>query len=343
MRVFYNALHRRHDPFEAHRFNGQLIPPPERAERADRILRGLEAAGGFEIHTPPPLDDDVLTLVHDPEYLAFLSTAHGRWRQATGAAADGHAVAYVRPLMGTPWREPTNVLAQLGRYSFDVDPIVEGTWDGARASASAAMAATSAVVEGACQRAYGLARPPGHHAATAMFGGYCYLNNAALGAAWAASAGRRVAVLDIDTHHGNGTQQIFWSRGDVLTLSIHGDPEHHYPFFTGHASERGAGDGEGANVNLPLPTGAGWTLYKQAFDRAMRCIRQHGADLLVVALGVDTDVAHGVLALNGDDFGRLGAAIGELGVPTVFIQEGGYAPGVLEADVPALLHGYAGV
>jgi acetoin utilization deacetylase AcuC-like enzyme len=295
---------------------------------------------GFEIHTPQPLDDDVLALVHDPEYLAFLSTAHERWRQATGAAADGHAVAYVRPLMGTPWREPTNVLAQLGRYSFDVDPILEGTWNGVRASASTAVAAASAVMGGA-PVAYGLARPPGHHAATAMFGGYCYLNNAALAAAWAASTGRRVAVLDIDAHHGNGTQQIFWGRSDVLTISIHGDPEHHYPFFTGHAGERGAGDGEGANVNLPLPTGAGWPLYDRAVDRALACIRQHGADLLVVALGVDTDVAHGVLALN-DDFGRLGAAVGRLGLPTVFIQEGGYAPGVLETDVPALLCGYAG-
>lgn len=341
MLVFYNTSHRRHDPVEPHRFNGRLIPPPERAERADRILQGLQAAGGFQMHTSEPLDDDVLALVHAPDYLAFLRTVHERWRQATGASADGHAVAYVRPLAGTPWREPTNVLAQLGRYSFDVDPIVEGTWDGARASASAAMAATAAVVGGATA-AYGLARPPGHHAATAMFGGYCYLNNAALGAAWAASTGRRVAVLDVDTHHGNGTQQIFWRRGDVLTISIHGDTEHHYPFFAGHAGEHGAGDGEGANVNLPLVTGAGWAVYEQAFDRAIACIRRHGADLLVVALGVDTHAAHEVLALEGDDFGRLGAAIGGLGMPTVFVQEGGYAPGVLEADVPALLHGFAG-
>jgi acetoin utilization deacetylase AcuC-like enzyme len=151
-----------------------------------------------------------------------------------------------------------------------------------------------------------------------------------------------VAVLDVDTHHGNGTQQIFWRRGDVLTISIHGDPEHHYPFFAGHAGERGARDGEGANVNLPLATGAGWPEYRQALDHAIVCIERYGADLLVVALGVDTDVAHEVLALDGDDFGRLGAAIGGLRLPTVFVQEGGYAPGVLEADVPALLHGFAG-
>ena len=150
----------------------------------------------------------------------------------------------------------------------------------------------------------------------------------------------RTAVLDVDTHHGNGTQTIFWERDDVLTVSIHGDPREHFPFFLGHADETGGGPGEGANRNFPLPTGSVWSAYEEALRTALKMIGDGGAEALVVALGVDTQADHGVLALDGDDFRRLGAAVAGPGLPTVFVQEGGYEPGVLERDVPAVLTGF---
>ncbi|MFP3914342.1 MAG: histone deacetylase family protein [Actinomycetota bacterium] len=338
MIVFHHPSHRLHDPTENHVFAGRSLPPAEVAERADRILGNLD---GFQIDAPAPLDTDLLADVHHPDYLRFLETAHSRWRAATGAPASGEAVAYIRPLPDTPWNEPDHVLAQLGRYSNDVDPILEGTWEAALASAACAVAAAEAVTSGA-DGAYGLCRPPGHHAAPGTFGGYCYLNNAALAAARLRREGGRVAILDLDTHHGNGTQTVFWDRSDVLTVSIHGDTTEHYPFFLGHADERGGPQAEGANLNLPLPTGTGWEGYREALTDAAAAIRGFAPDWLVVPLGVDTHTAHGVLALEGEDYNRLGERIAALGLPTVLVQEGGYAPGCLEEAVPAVLASFRG-
>jgi acetoin utilization deacetylase AcuC-like enzyme len=339
MIVYSDPSHRLHDPKEPHRFGGTLLPPAEVAARADRILLGLEAVGGFDVRRPPAVDRDVLLAVHTARYLAFLETAHARWVAVTGSPEDAEAAAYIRPIPGTPWREPVSVLAEMGRYSNDVDPILSGTWEAALGAASCAAAAAGLLVDGE-DAAYGLARPPGHHAAPETYGGYCFLNNSAIAASVLARAGRRVAILDLDTHHGNGTQAVFWERGDVLTVSIHGDPDENFPFFTGYADETGAGAGAGANRNLPLPTGTAWPGYREALGEALGAIAGHRADALVVALGLDTQVSHGVLALEGDDYARLGAAIAGLGLPTVFVQEGGYAPGVLERDLPAVLVGF---
>ncbi|MCE2529536.1 MAG: histone deacetylase family protein [Acidimicrobiia bacterium] len=335
MLVYANPDHRLHDPAEPHRFGGVLLPPAETAARADRILSALTCLPAVDVRVPEPLDEQDLLLVHEPHYLEFLRAAHSRWRAATGAPADGEAVAYIRPLPGTPWRPPTHVDAQLGIYSNDVDPILEGTWLAARSAAASAVAAARAV-HGGHDAAYAISRPPGHHAGPATFGGYCYLNNTALAAAWLASRGARVAVVDVDTHHGNGTQAVFWTRGDVLTVSIHGDPEVHFPFFTGFAEERGEDDGSGANLNLPLPSGSGWAQYAPALEKARRAVSTFGADVLVVALGVDTHVTDGVLALADEDYPLLGQAL-RTGMPTVIVQEGGYGEGVLEHAVPAVL------
>ena len=335
MLVYAHPDHRLHDPTEPHRFGGVLLPPAETAARADRILSALTCLPAVDVRVPDPLDEQDLLLVHEPHYLEFLRAAHSRWRAATGAPADGEAVAYIRPLPDTPWRSPTHVDAQLGIYSNDVDPILEGTWLAARSAAASAVAAARAV-HGGHDAAYAISRPPGHHAGPATFGGYCYLNNTALAAAWLAFRGARVAVVDVDTHHGNGTQAVFWTRGDVLTVSIHGDPEVHFPFFTGFAEEKGEDDGSGANLNLPLPSGSGWAQYAPALEKARRAVSTFGADVLVVALGVDTHVTDGVLALADEDYPLLGQAL-RTGMPTVIVQEGGYGEGVLEHAVPAVL------
>lgn len=339
MIVFSDPSHRLHDPVEPHRFGGKMLPPAEVAERAERILRGLEAAGGFESRRPPPVDRELLRSVHSDRYLAFLEHAHGRWREITDSPEDAEAVAFIRPLPGTPWKEPVSVLAEMGRFSNDVDPILAGTWVAAQSAAACAAAAAHVVLEGE-HAAYALSRPPGHHAAPEVYGGYCFLNNTAVAASRLALAGRRVAIIDVDTHHGNGTQTVFWERSDVLAVSIHGDPDEHFPFFLGYADEIGSGDGEGVNRNFPLPTGTTWPAYSEALSAAIAAARGHGADALVVALGVDTHVDHGVIALQGEDYVRLGAALAGLGLPTVFVQEGGYEPGVLERDVPAVLNGF---
>jgi acetoin utilization deacetylase AcuC-like enzyme len=339
MIVFSDPTHRRHNPVEPHRFGGVMLPPAEVAERAERILNGLQTVGGFEIRRPAQVDRELLLTVHTERYLSFLEHAHARWREGTGSPLDAEAVAYIRPLPGSPWREPISVLAEMGRFSNDVDPILAGTWEAAVSAAACAAAAAEVIIEGE-RAAYALSRPPGHHAAPEVYGGYCYLNNVSIAASRLVQAGQRVAIIDVDTHHGNGTQTVFWERGDVLTISIHGDPNEHFPFFIGHADEVGMGEGEGANRNFPLPTGTTWLAYSEALDAAIAGAHGYGADTLVVALGVDTQVQHGVMALEGDDYTRLGGALAGVGLPTVFIQEGGYEAGVLERDVPAVLTGF---
>ena len=328
-----------HDPVELHRFGGLLLPPAETASRSDRILCVLSAGDGFDVRQPDDIDEEDLLLVHEKEYVDFLRSAHARWREATGASAEDEAVAYIRPLPGTPWRRPTHIDAQLGIYSNDVDPILEGTWQAALSAAACAIAAARAVYGGE-DAAYALSRPPGHHAGPATFGGYCYLNNTALVAGWLAARGAKVGIVDVDTHHGNGTQAVFWNRGDVLTTSIHGDPDVHFPFFTGFADETGEAEGAGANLNLPLPSGVGWTEYAPTLEQALGAVDAFGADVLVVALGVDTHTADGVLRLRDDDYPSLGSAL-RTGLPTVLVQEGGYAEGILEHAVRAVLDAFA--
>ena len=339
MIVFHHASHRLHDPVELHVFGGKALPPAEVAARADRILSGLAKAEAFQIREPGPVDRAFLAEVHNARYLDFLETAHSRWRAATGGGIAGEASPYIRPLPGTAWKEPKSVLAQLGRFGIDVDPILSGTWEAAVAAASSAFAAAELVDSGE-PAVYALTRPPGHHAGPETFGGYCYLNNAAVAAARLARGGRQVAILDLDAHHGNGTQTIFWDRMDVLTLSIHGNPDDHYPFFLGYSDEIGGAGAAGTNRNFPLPTNAGWGAYEEALDAAFRLVSMHRADCLVVPLGVDTHASHGVLGLQWEDYSRIGAALARTGLPVVFVQEGGYEPDTLERAVPAVLTGF---
>lgn len=217
-----------------------------------------------------------------------------------------------------------------------------GTWTAARSGAACALAAAQAV-HGGERAAFALTRPPGHHAGPDFFGGYCFLNNAAIAAQALRDLGHaRVAVLDIDYHHGNGTQTIFYERADVLTVSLHGDPSTKYPFFLGHADECGAGAGEGCNLNLPLPRGTGFAAWRAALERAIAAVMAFRPDALVVPMGMDTfegDPISGFLLRSGD-YATVGHLLADMGLPTVFTFEGGYAVDEVGINAANLLEGF---
>jgi acetoin utilization deacetylase AcuC-like enzyme len=237
-------------------------------------------------------------------------------------------------------RVPAGLSARMGYYCFDPGtPIVEGTWEAAFASARCAWTAAAHVAEGA-RSAYALCRPPGHHASRSVYGGYCFLNNAALAAQHLRDRGsRRVAVLDVDAHHGNGTQAIFWDRDDVLFVSIHGTPDTEYPYFLGYADERGEGAGEGFTHNFPMSRETTWKEYGSTLDTALAVVAGFSPDALVVSLGVDTFAGDPIspFALRTEDFPLMGTRIASLRVPTVLIQEGGYAVSEIGVNVAGVL------
>ena len=340
MRIIHSPLHALHDGgMELHR--GELVPCFEMPSRVDHILAAI-ARAGWSVEGPREYDDAVLGRVHDADYLAFLRGAYDAWREE---GRDGFMLPGAFPARGMRRdRVPTGLHARLGYYAFDAgSPIVAGTWQAARAAAHCALTAAD-VVAGGERSAYALCRPPGHHAGRAMFGGDCFLNNAALAAQRLRDAGMdRVAVLDVDYHHGNGTQDIFGERDDVLFVSIHGDPDTEYPFFLGHADERGTGAGEGFNHNFPLPRGTDWARYSATLDEALRRIAAYTPQALVVSLGVDIFEGDPISSfrLGAGDFPELGARIAALDLPTVLVQEGGYAVAEIGDNVAAVLGAFA--
>ena len=227
----------------------------------------------------------------------------------------------------------------LGRYSYDTcTPIAEGTWTSAYWNAQAALSALEALA--AERTAFALCRPPGHHCGADYMGGYCYLNSAAIAAEAAIAAGRsRVAILDIDYHHGNGTQDIFYARGDVLFASIHADPATDYPFYWGHSDETGQGEGGGATLNLPLPRGTRLAEFERALDQALDRIAAFGPELLIVSYGADTyagdPISH--FAIETGDYPAIARRIASLALPTLIEMEGGYAVDALGANVAEFL------
>jgi acetoin utilization deacetylase AcuC-like enzyme len=336
VQVVHSPQHALHDGgVELHR--GELVPSFESPERVHFILAALERAG-FAVIPPRNVPQDRLLRVHDPAYVEFLQGAYARW---TASGRDGSMLPSGFPARGLRRdRRPSGIHGAMGWYTFDAStPIVAGTWDAALAAARSAMTAAALVSEGAAA-AYALCRPPGHHAGSSFYGGYCYLNNAALAAQYLRDHGSaRVAVLDVDYHHGNGTQEIFWERDDVLFVSLHATPESEYPYFLGYADERGAGRGEGCTLNLPLPLGTAWPEYRAALDVALDAIGRFAADALVVSLGVDTFEADPISAfrLHRADYARIGACLAAPGLPTVFVQEGGYAVAEIGANVAGVL------
>jgi acetoin utilization deacetylase AcuC-like enzyme len=349
MQVFVNAAQHLHCG-RHEMFRGRLVPCVEVPERQQHVLDELRRRGLGTLREPGAIDPALLARVHDAAYLHFLQSAWGEWLALDPAHAELDVLPSVWPAPGMR-RDlvPDNFSARVGLYAFDAgSPLTAGTWAAAREGAACAVGAAQAVAAGDSRDmrcAFALTRPPGHHAGADFYGGYCFLNNAALAAQTLRDAGlARVAILDIDYHHGNGTQSLFDTRADVFTLSIHGDPRTEYPYYLGHADGRGQGLGEGFNLNLPLPRGTGFGPWRTALQQALRAIRDFEAQAVVVALGLDTfegDPISG-FGLRSTDYLLVGADIATLGLPTVFVLEGGYAVAELGVNAANVLEGFIG-
>ena len=343
MITFHNHLHTLHQG-KLEMFRGELVPCFEVPARVEHVLAEIERRGLGPVCQPTSFDDSALHAIHSPRYLDFLAHAWDEWVALDPANAARDALPSLWPVRS--FRSdvlPANFTARMGLFSFDAGtPLMAGTWAAARSGADCALSAAQQVADGA-RAAFALTRPPGHHAGADFFGGYCFLNNAALAAQHLRDRGAaRVAVLDIDYHHGNGTQAIFYARPDVLFTSIHGDPNTEYPFYLGYADERGEGAGLGCNQNLPLPRGTGFSVWRAALAQALQGIARFGADALVVSLGLDTFDGDPVAGfkLQSDDYLRVGADIAAAGLPTVFVFEGGYAVAEVGVNAVNVLAGF---
>ena len=304
------------------------------------MVAALNAAGLTETVDPEPIDATLLGAVHDVGYLDFLEQA---WTDWTANGATGEMIPTCFPVRGMSSGPPTNIDGRLGWYAFAAETaITAGTWQAAHAAASIARTAQGLVSAGD-DVSFALCRPPGHHAARDYFGGYCFLNNAAIAAhGFLVDGADRVAILDVDFHHGNGTQDIFYGRDDVFFASLHGDPRHEFPYFTGFADETGTGPGEGTTANYPLLPGTTFDTWAAALDDALAKIATFRPDALVVSLGVDTFESDPISSfkLTTDDFTTYGRRIGTTGLPTVYCMEGGYAINEIGTNTVNVLTGH---
>jgi acetoin utilization deacetylase AcuC-like enzyme len=321
------------------------VPCFEVPARADHVLAELQRRQLGAVLEPLAFDDSTIAAIHSPRYLHFLATAWDQWLTLDPANADKDILPSVWPTRTFRTDvEPDNFAAKVGLFSFDAgSPFTSGTWVAARAGARCALSAAQQVLQGD-RAAFALSRPPGHHAGADFFGGYCFLNNAALAAQQLRNNGvKKVAILDVDYHHGNGTQAIFYDRPDVYFVSIHGDPRTEYPFYLGHADECGAGAGLGANLNLPLPRGSDFATWSLALETALSAIEKFGAEALVVSLGLDTfegDPISG-FKLKSVDYLRLGERLARVGLPAVLVFEGGYAVEAVGLNAVNVLQAFA--
>lgn len=343
MITFYNDSHALHHG-KNEMFRGELVPCFEVPARADLVLRELRSRKLGTVESAPPFPDGELTRVHAARYIDFLSHAWDEWVALDPSNAQRDAIPSYWPVR--TFRSdvlPASFPARMGLFSFDAgSPLTSGTWVAARAGAFCAVAAARAVLAGE-RAAFALTRPPGHHAGADFFGGYCFLNNAALAAQALRDGGLdRVAVLDIDYHHGNGTQAIFYDRPDVFFASLHGDPHTEYPYYLGYADEKGAGAGLGFNLNLPLARGTGFDAWRRALAAALRSIRAFGAQALVVSLGVDTFAGDPIsgFGLQSADYLQVGEDLAAAGLPAAFVFEGGYAVAEVGVNAVNVLEGF---
>lgn len=334
MRRFFSPRQLAHAPAkELH--NGGFTDYAESPARAALLAEALAPLAPATDH-----GEAAIRAVHNADYLDFLRTAPTAWADA---GRPGDVMGYVWPVVGRRPLTLCRIDALVGRFSFDAStPLTADSWDAAYWSVQSALSALDAVADGD-RTAFALCRPPGHHAGADYLGGYCYLNAAAITAQAAIDAGaRRVAILDIDYHHGNGTQDIFYERGDVFYASLHADPATDYPFYWGHADECGVGDGVGMTRNLPLPQGTRLPGFRDAQSAALASIADFAPDLLVVSFGADTwegdPISH--FALATADYAVLAADIAARGWPTVILMEGGYAVGALGGNVAGFLSGF---
>ncbi|WP_084716649.1 histone deacetylase family protein [Thalassospira permensis] len=330
MHAYFSADQLRHHG-QTFMVAGEARPIPEVPERAEILTTAVKRLG-LDLRTPDDFGMGPIAAIHAPEYLKFLQTIHAEWKAVGGSDL---VVPGIHPFdrLGPYPRSPAG---KAGFHMGDTScPISATTWQSAYASAQTAIAATRQVRDGNARSAYALCRPPGHHASRDIAGGFCYLNNSAIAAQELRAKYDRVAILDVDLHHGNGTQHIFYARDDVMTLSIHADPRDFYPFFWGHAEERGRDAGLGFNHNYPLSLGSGDDAFLAALDRALAMIDHFSADAVVIALGLDasSDDPFGGLAVTPGGFAKIGEKIGGINLPTVLVQEGGYVSNTLAENL----------
>ncbi|MFM7423705.1 MAG: histone deacetylase family protein [Elainella sp.] len=340
MLTVYSADHR----FQNARYeliDGKLLPPVENPQRAEKVLEQIQQTGLGAVLPALDFGLEPILRVHRPDYVQFLQTAWQDWVAVRGEYDALPLNWAVRSMRHD--RVPEAIDGKLSYYSFDAGtPITSGTWQAITAAANVALTAQVQIGQGA-PAAFALCRPPGHHAATDFYGGYCFFNNAAIAAqAFRDGGAERVVILDVDYHHGNGTQAIFYQRPDVFFLSLHGHPKQEYPYFLGYEDEVGEGEGEGFNQNYPLLWGTDWPNYRTALDDAILRIQRYSPDALVVSLGVDTFELDPIskFRFKSADYLQLGRAIGQLKRPTLFVMEGGYALEQIGENVVNVLLGF---
>ena len=315
--------------------NGEWMPYAEVPARFEQIRAVMGPMAEVRDHGIEPI-----LAVHDADYVEFLREAHQRWLDE---GREGDAIGYAFPVVQRRKLDFQRIDAALGAYAMDAaTPIAAETWQSAYWSAQTALSGLDAIAAGE-RYAFALCRPPGHHSGADYMGGYCYLNNVAIAAREATAQGLGpVAILDVDYHHGNGTQDIFWSDPDVLFVSIHADPVTDFPYYWGHADEVGGGGGKGTTLNLPLPRGTQWPDYKSALETALQRIAGFGAKTLLISFGADTfqddPISHFKLATQ--DYARMGAAIAGLNLPTLIVMEGGYDLASLGTNVATFCSGF---
>ena len=335
LRVYFHLDQLLHKPVYEWAF-GEKIAHPETTTRAENILLALESAGSrYELMVPNDLSHKILKETHDPDLLRL-------YKSAEKQLDDNTFYPSVFPKRNQTVANPADV-KHAGYFCFDSGtPLTKSTWLAAKWSASCAVSAAELVASGKSNEAYALCRPPGHHATRDLFGGYCYFNNAALAAKRLRQKGR-VVILDIDFHHGNGTQTIFYKDPKVLFISIHGDPKDFFPYYWGHANEKGAGLGLGFNHNLPIASGCDGQEYMKVLQKkVIPLIQNFAPESLVISAGFDTYIKDpiGKFTLESNDYYYIGEELARLQLPTVILQEGGYCSDMLGTNVDLFLTGF---
>lgn len=340
MKTVFSERHAGHSG-QMELIGGEIVPGFEKPSRARYIRERIDAVRLGDVLAPSEQSLETAKKVHRPDFIDFLPTVWPAWAES---GKSGTALPFVWPTRGLRGDVPPDAIdARMGFYSFDGGAgFVEGTWDAVKSSHDTALTAAGLVDAGE-RAAFALCRPPGHHAGSAFMGGYCYINNAAVAAQWFLDRGaKRVSILDVDYHHGNGTQEIFYRRGDVQVINLHGDPMMEYPYFLGHRDERGEGDGEGFNLNYPMPHGTRWDRWSEALEDACVKLAAYAPDVVVVSLGVDTFEKDPIskFKLVSDDYPKIGRRIAKFGLPTLIVMEGGYAVEEIGINAVGVLTGF---
>ena len=352
MNIFYSDAHRLHDPAFEVFDGGQRVPYLESPERMERVLKALRKTDWAEIEPPRDFGLDPLRAVHSDAYLSFLASAWTEWQAATPESAEASEKVALLPSTFAAKRDqmPESILGKAGFFLLDLSvPVVKGTYAASLASANCALSAAEIISPSISPSSsfifplssFALCRPPGHHAGREIAGGYCFLNNAAIAAQWLTQFGK-VAILDVDYHAGNGTQDIFYARSDVLTISIHADPSFEYPYYAGYATEVGKGEGLGFHRNFPLPAGTDNATYLQTLNKALELISAHSPSFIIISLGMDTYESDplGSFKITRAGIAEIGHRIAGLKLPTAIIMEGGYNTDALGENVVAFLENF---